>query len=77
VHLKIGPNHIPYLTGLLGGRDEAPGANPGTVFFEDLVNTSLTFSFLFFFFFNVTGAWTQGLHLEPLHHLFFVKGFSR
>jgi hypothetical protein len=22
-----------------------------------------------------TGAWSQGLHLEPLHHSFFVMGF--
>jgi hypothetical protein len=24
---------------------------------------------------RVTGVWTQGLHLEPLHQPFFVKGF--
>jgi hypothetical protein len=24
-----------------------------------------------------TGVWTQGLHLEPLHHWFFVMGFLR
>jgi hypothetical protein len=28
----------------------------------------------FFFFFFGTGSWTQVLHLEPLHHPFFVKG---
>jgi hypothetical protein len=27
------------------------------------------------FFFLGTGAWTQGLHLEPLHQTFFIKGF--
>jgi hypothetical protein len=26
-------------------------------------------------FFFGTGAWTQGPHLEPLHHPFFVMGF--
>jgi hypothetical protein len=29
------------------------------------------------FFFSVTRAWTQDLHLEPLHQGFFVKGFFR
>jgi hypothetical protein len=29
------------------------------------------------FFFCSTGAWTQGLHLEPLHQPFYVKAFSR
>jgi hypothetical protein len=32
--------------------------------------------FLFYFFFFSTGAWTQSLHLEPLHHPLFVMGFS-
>jgi hypothetical protein len=32
---------------------------------------------LIFFFFSATGAWTQGLHLEPLHQPFFVKGFFK
>jgi hypothetical protein len=31
--------------------------------------------FWFFFFLCGTGAWTQGLHLEPFHQPFFVKGF--
>jgi hypothetical protein len=30
---------------------------------------------LSFFFVLRTGAWTQGLHLEPLHQPFFVMGF--
>jgi hypothetical protein len=30
-------------------------------------------TFLFFF----TGAWTQGLHLEPLHRPYFCDGFFR
>jgi hypothetical protein len=30
-----------------------------------------------FFFFGGTRAWTQGLHLEPLHQLFFVMGFFK
>jgi hypothetical protein len=29
----------------------------------------------FFFFYCSTGAWTQGLHLKPLHQPFTVKGF--
>jgi hypothetical protein len=29
------------------------------------------------FFNNCTSAWTQGLHLEPLHQPFFVMGFFR
>jgi hypothetical protein len=29
----------------------------------------------FFFCFCSTGTWTQGLHLEPLHQLFFVADF--
>jgi hypothetical protein len=36
------------------------------------------FNFLIFFFVVVvgdTGAWTQALHIEPLHQPFFVKGF--
>jgi hypothetical protein len=28
------------------------------------------------FFFCGTGAWNQGLHLEPLYQTFFAKGFS-
>jgi hypothetical protein len=28
-----------------------------------------------FFLLCGTGVWTQGLHLEPLHHPFSVKGF--
>jgi hypothetical protein len=28
-----------------------------------------------FFFFCGTGAWTQGLHLEPLHQPYFCEGF--
>jgi hypothetical protein len=32
------------------------------------------FFFIFIYLFICsTGAWTQGLHLEPLHQLFFVK----
>jgi hypothetical protein len=30
-----------------------------------------------FFFFCFTEAWTQGLHLEPHHQPFFVKGFFK
>jgi hypothetical protein len=33
--------------------------------------------FCFFFFFCGAGVWTQGLHLEPLHQLFFVQGFFK
>jgi hypothetical protein len=32
---------------------------------------------LFFFFFFSTGVWLQGLHLEPLHQLFFVMFFFK
>jgi hypothetical protein len=28
-----------------------------------------------FLFFLSAGAWTQSLHVEPLHQTFFVKGF--
>jgi hypothetical protein len=35
----------------------------------------LAWSILLFFFNGSTGAWTQGLHFEPLHLLFFVKVF--
>jgi hypothetical protein len=28
-----------------------------------------------FFFFCCTGAWTQGLHLEPLHQPYFCEAF--
>jgi hypothetical protein len=28
-------------------------------------------------FFGSTEVWTQGLHLEPLHQPFFVKGFFK
>jgi hypothetical protein len=31
----------------------------------------------FFFFFLSTGAWTQGIHLEPLHQPFFCEGFFK
>jgi hypothetical protein len=30
---------------------------------------------IFFFFFGGTGAWTQGLHLEPLHQPYFCERF--
>jgi hypothetical protein len=30
---------------------------------------------LFFFFFCGTGAWTQDLHLEPLHQPYFCEEF--
>jgi hypothetical protein len=42
---------------------EVPGSNPGAPYF-----------FTSFLFFSI-GAGTQGLHLEPLHQPFFVKGF--
>jgi hypothetical protein len=29
----------------------------------------------FFFLFCGTGAWTQSLHIEPLHHPYFCEGF--
>jgi hypothetical protein len=32
------------------------------------------FFFFFFFFFGGTGAWTQGLYLEPLHPAHFCDG---
>jgi hypothetical protein len=32
---------------------------------------------IFYFFFFSTGVWTLALHLEPLHHPFFVLGFLR
>jgi hypothetical protein len=39
--------------------------------FESVLITDCTSSvnsrYCFFFFFCGTGAWTQGLHLEPLH----------
>jgi hypothetical protein len=35
----------------------------------------LTQQFTLFFLEGGTGAWTQGLHLEPLHQPFFVMGF--
>jgi hypothetical protein len=35
----------------------------------------LTCIIFFLFFFYSTGAWTQDLHLEPLHQPFFVMGF--
>jgi hypothetical protein len=33
--------------------------------------------FFFFFFFGDPVAWTQGLHLKPLHQPIFVKGFFK
>jgi hypothetical protein len=40
--------------------------------------SSRRYSFFFlFFFFCSTGAWTQGLHLEPLHQPFLWWIFSR
>jgi hypothetical protein len=35
----------------------------------------VSFLLFFFFFFCSTGAWTQGLHLEPLHQPYACKGF--
>jgi hypothetical protein len=34
-----------------------------------------TFYLIQFFLFCGTGAWTQGLHLEPLHQPYFYEGF--
>jgi hypothetical protein len=41
------------------------------LFFENL------FLFALFFWGGGTGAWTQGLHLEPFHQPFFVLGFLK
>jgi hypothetical protein len=35
------------------------------------------YNIFFLFLFCVSGDWTQGLHLEPLHQLFFCDGFFR
>jgi hypothetical protein len=32
---------------------------------------------LFFSFFGGTGAWTQGLHIKPLHQPYFCEGFFK
>jgi hypothetical protein len=42
-----------------------------------LVSTNYCFVCLFLHFFCGTGAWTQGLHLEPLHQPYFCERFFR
>jgi hypothetical protein len=40
-----------------------------------LSHTPNCFGFCLFVHFWGNGVWTQGLHFEPLHQPFFVKGF--
>jgi hypothetical protein len=35
------------------------------------------FIYFILFYFDSTGAWTQGLNLEPIHQSFFVMGFFK
>jgi hypothetical protein len=51
---------------------------PLSVFSSLMLKQSIqlsNFFFLFFFFFCGAEAWTEGLHLEPLHQPIFVMGF--